>query len=207
MKTMKNRDINVNIDPKLRKGWYNAVKTQLQQKKFSLDVSASINNVTEGKLKSSVKSMDGRKVNYGKLTAAINNAKNRVTIGQQGQIFVSHVEKSLIKMLKKYGLNYETYANGGFPEDGWFRASHGEMMGKFDNGKSVVANNKQITTGISEAVAPAVYAATKAAIKEELSNANVGGGDVYLDGTKVTTTIMNNAKKISKNKGISWNMA
>ena len=207
MKTMKNRDINVNIDPKLRKGWYNAVKTQLQQKKFSLDVSASINNVTEGKLKSSVKSMDGRKVNYGKLTAAINNAKNRVTIGQQGQIFVSHAEKSLIKMLKKYGLNYETYANGGFPEDGWFRARHGEIMGKFDNGKSVVANNKQITTGISEAVAPAVYAATKAAIKEELSNANVGGGDVYLDGTKVTTAIMNNAKKISKNKGISWNMA
>lgn len=207
MKTMKNRDINVNIDPKLRKGWYNAVKTQLQQKKFSLDVSASINNVTEGKLKSSVKSMDGRKVNYGKLAAAINNAKNRVTIGQQGQIFVSHAEKSLIKMLKKYGLNYETYANGGFPEDGWFRAKHGEMMGKFDNGKSVVANNKQITTGISEAVAPAVYAATKAAIKEELSNANVGGGDVYLDGTKVTTAIMNNAKKISKNKGISWNMA
>ena len=207
MKNMKNRDINVNIDPKLRKGWYNAVKAQLQQKKFSLDVSASINNVTEGKLKSSVKSMDGRKVNYGKLTAAINNAKNRVTIGQQGQIFVSHAEKSLIKMLKKYGLNYETYANGGFPEDGWFRASHGEMMGKFDNGKSVVANNKQITTGISEAVAPAVYAATKAAIKEELSNANVGGCDVYLDGTKVTTAIMNNAKKISKNKGISWNMA
>ena len=207
MKNMKNRDINVNIDPKLRKGWYNAVKAQLQQKKFSLDVSASINNVTEGKLKSSVKSMDGRKVNYGKLTAAINNAKNIVTIGQQGQIFVSHAEKSLIKMLKKYGLNYETYANGGFPEDGWFRASHGEMMGKFDNGKSVVANNKQITTGISEAVAPAVYAATKAAIKEELSNANVGGGDVYLDGTKVTTAIMNNAKKISKNKGISWNMA
>lgn len=207
MKTMKNRDINVNIDPKLRKGWYNAVKAQLQQKKFSLDVSASINNVTEGKLKSSVKSMDGRKVNYGKLTAAINNAKNIVTIGQQGQIFVNHAEKSLIKMLKKYGLNYETYANGGFPEDGWFRASHGEMMGKFDNGKSVVANNKQITNGISEAVAPAVYAATKAAIKEELSNANVGGGDVYLDGTKVTTAIMNNAKKISKNKGISWNMA
>lgn len=207
MKTMKNRDINVNIDPKLRKGWYNAVKAQLQQKKFSLDVSASINNVTEGKLKSSVKSMDGRKVNYGKLTAAINNAKNIVTIGQQGQIFVNHAEKSLIKMLKKYGLNYETYANGGFPEDGWFRASHGEMMGKFDNGKSVVVNNKQITNGISEAVAPAVYAATKAAIKEELSNANVGGGDVYLDGTKVTTAIMNNAKKISKNKGISWNMA
>lgn len=44
------------------------------------------------------------------------------------------------------------YASGGFPEDGTFRASHGEIMGRFDNGKSVVANNKQITEGISAAV-------------------------------------------------------
>ena len=46
----------------------------------------------------------------------------------------------------------QTYATGGFPEDGWFRASHGEIMGQFDNGKSVVANNNQITEGISAAV-------------------------------------------------------
>ena len=45
-----------------------------------------------------------------------------------------------------------TFAQGGFPEDGWFRASQGEMLGKFDNGKSVVANNNQITNGISDAV-------------------------------------------------------
>ena len=44
------------------------------------------------------------------------------------------------------------YALGGFPEDGWFRASHGEMIGRFDNGQSVVANNNQITDGISAAV-------------------------------------------------------
>lgn len=206
MKTMKNRDINVNIDPKLRKGWYNAVKAQLQQKKFSLDVSASINNVSAGKLKSSIKSMDGRKVNYDKLAAAINNSKNIVTIGQQGQVFVKSSEKDLIKYLKKYGINYETYAQGGFPEDGWFRASHGEMIGKFDNGQSVVANNKQITDGISQAVAPATYAAVKAAVKEVLSEMPIGG-DVYLDGTKVTTEIMSNAKRISKSKGITWKMA
>lgn len=45
-----------------------------------------------------------------------------------------------------------TFAQGGFPEDGWFRASQGEMIGKFDNGQSVVANNNQITDGISAAV-------------------------------------------------------
>lgn len=57
------------------------------------------------------------------------------------------------------------YATGGFPEDGWFRASHGEIMGKFDNGKSVVANNEQITQGIADAVYPAVYNAVSAAMK------------------------------------------
>ena len=45
-----------------------------------------------------------------------------------------------------------TFAAGGFPEDGWFRASQGEILGKFDNGQSVVANNNQITDGISAAV-------------------------------------------------------
>ena len=62
------------------------------------------------------------------------------------------------KALQKLGLNgfpnfsVRYYAQGGFPEDGWFRAKHGEIMGKFDNGKSVVANNNQITDGISSAV-------------------------------------------------------
>lgn len=62
------------------------------------------------------------------------------------------------KALQKLGLkgfpnfSVKYYATGGFPEDGWFRANHGEIMGKFDNGKSVVANNMQITEGISQAV-------------------------------------------------------
>ena len=103
-------------------------------------------------------------------------------------------------------ISIKRFEQGGFPEDGWFRASHGEMIGKFDNGQSVVANNKQITDGISQAVAPATYAAVKAAVKEVLSDIPIGG-DVYLDGTKVTTEIMSNAKRISKSKGITWKMA
>ena len=50
----------------------------------------------------------------------------------------------------------EGYELGGFPEDGWFRASHGEIMGQFDNGQSVVANNMQIVDGISLGVREAV---------------------------------------------------
>lgn len=44
------------------------------------------------------------------------------------------------------------HANGGFPEDGLFFANHGEMVGKFSNGKTAVANNEQITNGIANAV-------------------------------------------------------
>lgn len=68
------------------------------------------------------------------------------------------VKGSAAKVLQKLGLkgfpnfSVKYYASGGFPEDGWFRANHGEIMGKFDNGKSVVVNNKQITDGISQAV-------------------------------------------------------
>lgn len=43
------------------------------------------------------------------------------------------------------------YATGGFPEDGLFMANHSELVGKFANGKTAVANNDQITKGIEEA--------------------------------------------------------
>lgn len=44
------------------------------------------------------------------------------------------------------------FAAGGFPEDGLFMANSGELVGKFSNGKTAVANNEQITQGIKEAV-------------------------------------------------------
>lgn len=65
----------------------------------------------------------------------------------------SALKKAIVNALNLQGWpSLGFYASGGFPEDGTFRASHGEIMGRFDNGKSVVANNKQITDGISAAV-------------------------------------------------------
>lgn len=49
-------------------------------------------------------------------------------------------------------VNIPKYATGGFPEDGLFMANHGELLGKFANGKTAVANNEQIITGIENAV-------------------------------------------------------
>lgn len=43
------------------------------------------------------------------------------------------------------------FANGGMPEDGLFFANHNELVGKFNNGNTAVANNLQIEKGIEEA--------------------------------------------------------
>ena len=52
----------------------------------------------------------------------------------------------------KFGVTFKQYENGGFPEDGWFRASKGEYFGSFDDGTSVIANNNQIISGIANGV-------------------------------------------------------
>jgi hypothetical protein len=60
-------------------------------------------------------------------------------------------------------------ANGGFMEDGWFRASKGELMGKFDDGTSIVANNRQVVAGVREML--------KDGMMDALVMANNSGGN------------------------------
>ena len=48
------------------------------------------------------------------------------------------------------------YEVGGFPEDGLFFANHNELVGRFDNGRTVVANNTNIQSGIKEGVKEAI---------------------------------------------------
>ena len=48
------------------------------------------------------------------------------------------------------------YATGGFPEDGLFMANSNELVGRFSNGKTAVANNQEITQGIYQAVLQAM---------------------------------------------------
>lgn len=87
----------------------------------------------------------------------------------------------------------QRFADGGFIEDGLFTMNHGEIAGKFSNGKSVVANNEQIIAGISEGVYSAVMAA--------MSNANSSSGEqninVYLDGKQIYSSV----KKTESERG------
>ncbi len=63
------------------------------------------------------------------------------------------------------------FANGGFPEDGIFLANKNELVGRFANGQTAVANNEQITDGI--------YRAVSDALREN------GGTVVEIDGREV----------------------
>ena len=92
------------------------------------------------------------------------------------------------------GVRY--FASGGFPEDGWFRASHGEMIGRFDNGQSVVANNQQITEGISRAVYDAIVSAGMGSgreeeLLEELIQAVKNGQHITIDGRELVNAYDN----------------
>lgn len=62
----------------------------------------------------------------------------------------THLAKNLSKITA-----VNAYATGGFPEDGLFLANHSELIGRFSNGRTAVANNEQIIEGISRGVATA----------------------------------------------------
>lgn len=89
------------------------------------------------------------------------------------------------------------YATGGFPEDGLFFANHNEMVGKFSNGKTAVANNDQITQGIKQAVIEGM--------SEVFANANVGQQNgnivVQIDGQEVFRTTQRYANQYTAMTG------
>ena len=63
-------------------------------------------------------------------------------------------------------LKVPKYEKGGFPEDGLFMANHNELVGSFENGRTVVANNGQIVEGIKQGVYEAVVAALATSSKD-----------------------------------------
>lgn len=89
------------------------------------------------------------------------------------------------------------YAVGGFPEDGFFYANHNELVGKFSNGKTAVANNEQITDGIKQAVIEGM--------SEVFANANIGQQNgnivVQIDGQEVFRTTQRYANQYTAMTG------
>ncbi|MFQ9515339.1 MAG: hypothetical protein ACLRZ9_05885 [Eubacterium sp.] len=86
-------------------------------------------------------------------------------------------------------IKIDKYATGGFPEDGLFFANHEELVGKFSNGKNVVANNAQITDGIEEAA----YRGYMRAMASQPTNTNSGipkvETKIYLDKREIARAV------------------
>ncbi|MBD5545797.1 MAG: hypothetical protein HDQ97_00050 [Lachnospiraceae bacterium] len=93
-------------------------------------------------------------------------------------------------------INLPRFATGGFPEDGLFLANHSELVGKFSNGKTAVANNEQIISGIEEAAyrgfARAYAENTRQEdLLEELIQAVREGRKISIDGRELVTAYDN----------------
>ena len=101
--------------------------------------------------------MDGYDTNIwdplSNMIAAIRYTVNRygsLANGWKGHGYASGIGKINLSDL------IPAYEVGGFPEDGLFFANHNELVGQFDNGRTVVANNTNIQSGIKEGVKEAV---------------------------------------------------
>ena len=96
-------------------------------------------------------------VNIWKQFAEWANANMKINVNANGK------KQSEIKV------EVPTYSTGGFPEDGFFYSNHSELVGKFSNGKTAVANNEQIVEGIKQGV----YEAMASAMANNGSGSNV----------------------------------
>lgn len=119
--------------------------------------------------------------------AFITWANSLVLGGEKSKALISAI-KGIIN--KKKGETQE-FATGGFPEDGLFYANHSELVGKFSNGKTAVANNEQIIKGIQRGVAQGIQ---DAGFNNQSSTTEMRG-DIRIDGKKAGTYL---AKSVGK---------
>ena len=89
------------------------------------------------------------------------------------------------------------FASGGFPEDGLFMANHGELVGKFSNGRTAVANNEQIVEGIKQGVIEAILTA---------GNVDNGGNHttiIDINGREFFRATYDDQRAVARERGIS----
>lgn len=97
-------------------------------------------------------------------------------------------------------VSIDWYANGGFPGKGQLFVANEigpEMVGTMD-GRTAVANQQEITTGIANAVYPAVYNAVVAAMSEANNNVNI---TLRGDADKLFTMVQDKANNYTNMTG------
>lgn len=119
---------------------------------------------------------DGFKETFKRAREAIKGEWNQISDKLNGEHTVG-AEKIKIDLPK--------FARGGFPEDGMFLANHSELVGRFSNGKTAVANNAQIIDGIANGV----YQATVRANAQNNGNGKYISNTIVVDGEVIARTV------------------
>lgn len=120
---------------------------------------------------------DGLRKTFGDAKTAIKDSWNAIADKVNGEHEIGE---------KKIKINLpKIYAQGGFPEDGLFFANHNELVGSFSNGKTAVANNAQIVTGIERGV----YSAVSSALQNNSSGSSYISNEILVDGEVIARTI------------------
>lgn len=143
------------------------------------DVTSSVNRSTgagleRGDILLNRKNHTAIYIGNGQVVQASSNENRRITGGKPGdqtgrEIWVgpyyNYPWDDILRFVGKFkeGIGkigipdlIPTFSTGGFPEDGLFYANHGELIGKFGNGRTAVVNNEQIVKSVSDGVASAV---------------------------------------------------
>ena len=146
--------------------WYNEIRESAEKANATIGETAPTVEELGEQLGISEEYTQSLKEEVNKLDDAFGSAKSTA------EKFVDTVKKlENLKFGSSFGLfaglKLPQYATGGFPEDGLFMANHSELVGKFSNGKTAVANNAQITQGIEEAAYRGMMRA--------LSSSDIGG--------------------------------
>ena len=152
--------------------WYeNKVKPLFSSEKWQFS------GIKEGFEKTFNSAFDAIKGIWNGFAKFINNALELDFDGftKKFNVFGKKIEVGLPAFTVTLG-KLPTFQTGGFPEDGLVMANHNELVGKFSNGKTAVANNDQITKGIEEA---AYRGMMRALNQSQGKNSDV---NVYLQG-------------------------
>lgn len=162
-----------------------SVKKKFENTKLSLNISTNV----EGSLNSILSKVEifaNRFRNaINQLLSGMTSSMNNVRVGGDNKLYYNSVPY----------ISVPRFENGGFPEDGFFYANHNELVGQFNNGKTVVANNEQITEGIKRAV---VQGMSQALRNNGYSNIKL---DIRQDEGIIVKTAIEGINNITKQTG------
>lgn len=179
-------------------------------KKIKTEIELSITVVNKGSTKGQIVSqgklghlINDQELNYARQNKQLKMNKDGSIVIQKGSQYATSTWLKKFKAAKiKYTI--KKFASGGYLEDGLFTMNRGEIAGRFDNGKSVVANNQQISDGFAKAITATLAPAIKSAVKQGVTEASGNGSqdiNVYLDGKQLAENSVKYIRQMNRSNG------